>query len=271
LDTIIQIAKDHIEWRSQIFKLAKSDIIKTYSGAALGWAWMIIKPAVTIFVFWFAFSAGLKLGGNIEGYPFLLWLIAGYIPWGFMSDMLTGGANSLRKYSYLVTKVKFPVSTIPTIVAFSKFAIHILLMIIVILVYALYGVFPDIYMLQLPLYMLLMLFAFNIWAQFASMLASISKDFLNLVKSLTLAVFWMSGILWDIHDVDDMGLPWLKTALLFNPVTFIATGYRNCFIYKRWIWEEPQEFLCFIITTAVFFFLSIWSYRKLVKIVPDVL
>jgi teichoic acid transport system permease protein len=271
LNTIVQIVKDHIEWRSQIFKLAKSDIIKTYSGAALGWAWTIIKPTVTIFVFWFAFSIGLRLGGDVDGYPYLLWLIAGYIPWFFMSDMLTGGANALRKYNYLVTKVKFPVSTIPTFIGFSKFAIHVMLMVIVILIYALFGKYPSIYLLQLPLYMLLMLFSFTVWTLFASMLGSISKDFINLVKSLTMAVFWMSGIMWDINTIDDMGVSWLKTVLLFNPVTFVATGYRNCFIYKRWIWEDPLALLCFLTTLAVFFVLSIWAYRKLAKVVPDVL
>jgi teichoic acid transport system permease protein len=271
LDTVVQIIKDHIEWRGQIFKLAKSDIIKTYSGAALGWAWLVIKPTVTIFVFWFGISIGLRLGDDIEGYPFLLWLIAGYIPWFFMSDMLTGGAGALRKYSYLVNKVKFPVSTIPTFIGISKFAIHLILMLIVIFVYALFGKYPDIYLLQLPIYMLLMLLSFVIWAQFASLLASISKDFLNLVKSLTMAVFWLSGILWDIKNIDDMGMPWLKTVLMFNPVTFFATGYRNCFIYKRWIWEEPMAFLCFFSVVIALYVLFIWAYRKLVKVVPDVL
>ena len=55
-----RIIREHIKWRHQIFKLAKSDLRKTYSGAALGWSWAVIKPAVTIFVYWFAFSVGLR-------------------------------------------------------------------------------------------------------------------------------------------------------------------------------------------------------------------
>jgi teichoic acid transport system permease protein len=144
-------------------------------------------------------------------------------------------------------------------------------MVIVILVYILHGKFPDIYLLQLPLYMLYMLITFTLWAQFASMLAAISQDFFNMVKSLTLAIFWMSGIMWDINTIDDMGLPWLKTVLMFNPVTFIATGYRNCFIYKRWIWDEPLLLFCSIAVTVVLFVLAIWAHKKLVKVVPDVL
>ena len=32
---LIEIIKDHIEYRKQIFKLAKADLVKTYRGAAL--------------------------------------------------------------------------------------------------------------------------------------------------------------------------------------------------------------------------------------------
>ena len=56
MSTIREIWQEHVEWRGQILKLAKADIIKTYSGAALGWAWALIKPTLTIAVFWFAFT-----------------------------------------------------------------------------------------------------------------------------------------------------------------------------------------------------------------------
>lgn len=60
------IIKDHITYKQQILKLAKADLVKTYRGAALGWAWAIIKPAVTIFVYWFAFTVGLRAGKDVN-------------------------------------------------------------------------------------------------------------------------------------------------------------------------------------------------------------
>lgn len=269
MKTLIEIIKEHIVWRNQIFKLAKADIIKTYSGAALGWAWALVKPTIMIFVMWFAFSYGLRLGGEVEGYPFILWLIAGFIPWFYMSDMITQGAGSIRKYSYLVTKMKFPVSTIPTFVGLSKLSIHAFLMIIVIGIFAINGYYPDIYLLQLPIYMLLMFFFFVIWGLFSAMMSSISKDFYNLVKSLTTAIFWLSGIMWDINTMTDY--PVLQKVLMFNPVTFIATGYRNVFIYKTWIWDHPYALGCFGIVLLIMLIAALWAYKKLIKEIPDVL
>lgn len=268
--TLIKIIKQHITWRHQLVKLARADIIKTYSGAALGWAWALIKPAVTIFVFWFAFGVGLKLGGQMNnGYPFILWFMAGMIPWFFMEEMINQGANSLRQYNYLVTKMRFPIATIPTFVGISKLIVHICLVVVMIIFFLAYGFTPDIYLLQLPIYMILMYFFFLAWAQFASMLTCMSKDFYNLVGAATQALFWLSGILYDVKTMD---VPdWLQTFLLFNPITFISNGYRNIFIYKIWIWEEPRVFIYFLIMFFIMATLALWAYRKLYKEIPDVL
>jgi len=63
---LTEIIKDHIAYIQQIFKLAKADLIKTYRGAALGWMWAIIKPAVTVFVYWFTFEIGLRAGKDVN-------------------------------------------------------------------------------------------------------------------------------------------------------------------------------------------------------------
>lgn len=268
METLKTIIKEHIEWRSQILKLAKSDIIKTYSGAALGWAWALVKPTVTIFVFWFAFSIGLRRGGDIAGFPFVLWMMAGMIPWFYMSDMITQGAGAIRKYKFLVTKMKFPVSTIPTFVGLSKLLVHVILLAIVILIFVLKGFYPNIYYLQLPFYMLMMVLFFIVWGLFSSMLSAISNDFLNLVKSFTTAIFWMSGILWDVNSIH---IEWIQKLLYFNPVTYIATGYRNAFIYETWFWEQPDQLLIFLGMLILMVIAAVWSYKKLIKEIPDVL
>ena len=237
MSTFIEILKDHWQYRQQIFKLSISDLKKTYRGAALGWAWAIIKPAVTIFVYWFAFEIGLRAGKDVNGFPFFLWLIAGLIPWFYMNNMITSGTDSIRKYSYLVTKMKFPISTIPTFVSISKFIVHILLITITIGIFVLMGRMPTIYMLQLPFYMLLNLIFFTVFSLLSGLLASMSKDFANLVKSFVTAIFWLSGIVWNINTIS---IPWLKSFLMINPVTFLVEGYRNCFIHQTWFWEQPK-------------------------------
>ena len=268
ISVIKEILKDNFGYRRTIPKLAASDLKKTYSGSLLGWSWAVIRPAILIFVFWFAYSVGLRKGNDKDGFPVFLWLIAGMIPWYFMRDMLTGGANCIRRFKYLVTKIKFPVSTIPNIVTSSNMVSHMGLVIIMIVLYWVLGFPPTIYYLQLPFYMFIMYMFWTAWALFAGMLSSVSTDFLNLVKSLTQALFWLSGIL---YDVADLGSATLRKVLMFNPITIIVNGYRDTFMYHVWFWERAESMRNFALLYLVMCLLAIWAYKKLRKEIPDVL
>lgn len=267
-NAVTQIAREHSEYRVQIGQLAWVDIIKTYRGSALGWMWAVIKPSVTIFVFWFAFSVGLRQGDPIQGYPFFLWLIAGLVPWFFMSEMITQGSKSLIRYNYLVTKIKFPVSTIPTFVSLSHFYVHLALVGFVTFLFVLFGFPLDIYYLQLPFYLVMNLLFFAAWALFSSPLTAVSKDFANVVTSFVTAVFWMSGILWDVNNIEQ---PVLRRVLMFNPVTFMATGYRNVFVYKQWFWEDGFALFAFGTMLITMLLLALYTYQKLRRDIADVL
>jgi teichoic acid transport system permease protein len=268
LETIKLIINEHRSFSKQIIMLTKSDLIRTYRGAALGWAWALIKPMITLFVFWFGFSVGLRSGKPINGYPYFLWLMAGFLPWFYMRDMFVKGADCIRKYKHLVTKIKFPISIIPTFTSLAHLAVHLMLLAIWLVVFTIWGAPPDKYLLQIPFYMLLMFMFYEAWALLSGMLSAMSKDFLNLVKSSIQALFWLSGI---IYNVDKIHNPTVRTLLKFNPVTVISGGYRKSFIYKQWFWEDKIELIGFATTFTIVFLLSLWAYKKLRKDIPDVL
>jgi teichoic acid transport system permease protein len=264
-----QNLKEHKENYVQVWRLSIADLKKTYHGAALGWFWAIIKPVVSIFVYWFAIEIGLRKGGDVEGFPFVLWLIAGMVPWFYMSELITGGTDCIRKYSYLVTKMKYPIMTIPTFTNISKLIVHIILSVVLVVIFWVCGYPPSIYLLQLPLYIFMMFMLFNAWSLFAGLVSAVGKDFSNLVKSFVTAVFWLSGVLWDVGNLADN--KFFKVFFAINPVTYFCYGFRNCLIYKKWFFEEPAELCCMLGVYLVLGFLSLWAYKKLRKEIPDVL
>ena len=98
--------------------LAKNELIKTYKGAVIGPLWAVVKPAFTIFVYWFAFSCGIKQlktlhldigGAQPFSIDFFTFMFIGIIPWFFIQDSITQGAKELRINRQFITKVKFPV------------------------------------------------------------------------------------------------------------------------------------------------------------------
>lgn len=268
MSTFKEILNEHIKYREQVLKMARADLVKTYSGSALGWAWAVIRPVVTILIYWFAMSVGFKKTGVVEGYPYVLWLVAGLVPWFYMSDMLTQGTDCMRKYRYLITKMHYPVSTIPTFVSISKMCVSLILLLVLVVMYAILGFMPTLYYLQILFYVLLTFLFFTAWALFAAPVSAISQDFSNLIRSFVFAVLWVSGIFWDVDGVDNEVI---KTVLNINPVTYLVSGFRDSFMSQAWFFEEPKQFGIFMAELVFMWLLGLWSYKKLRKEIPDVL
>ena len=80
--------------RKLIYILAKNDFKKRYAGSYLGTIWAFIQPVVTICVYWFVFGLALRNGAD-RGVPYVLWLIAGLVPWFFFQEGWMSGTNAL--------------------------------------------------------------------------------------------------------------------------------------------------------------------------------
>jgi teichoic acid transport system permease protein len=116
--------------------------------------------------------------------------------------------------------------------------------------------------------MLLMLAFFEVWSLFAGMMSAMSKDFLNMVKCFVQALFWLSGVIYDVNKIEHATV---RTILKFNPITVISSGYRKAFIYKEWFWEDKIELLGYCTVLVILVLLALWAYGKLRKEIPDVL
>ncbi len=277
---MFQIAKEHRHFGKQILLLAKNELIKTYKGAVIGPFWAVIKPAFTLFVYWFAFTCGIKnLGdgvsvtmsgiqiGNFDRFTFML---VGFIPWFFITDSITLGAKSIRLNRQFVTKVSFPVSTIMTYTAVARLYIHLFLSALM-YVYLVFisGVSPSVYNVQFFFYCPLMFMFFVVLTWSTAPMSAFSRDFENMIVSIMSGIFWLSGVIYSSYNFDDNRV--LKWLMMLNPINFFANGYRNAFLYQRWFFEYPLEIIVFFIEFAVIIVLGIFNYNRLRKTLPDVL
>lgn len=269
LSTLATILKDNWEWRKQIGRLALFDLVKKSRGAVLGWAWFFIKPAMYIFCFWFALEIGLRAGNNDAGAPpYILWLCAGLIPWFFMQDMLGPGLDVLHRYSYLVNKIKFPLSGISTIFSGATLIVELMLMVALFVIYFACGMPLDVYLLQVPILLVLMFLFWNTVSILFSQLSAMSKDVKNLMSAMSTPFFWLSGVLFDVKDIH---IGWVQTMLDFNPITFFVTAFRGAFYDKTWFWNDPSACVGFVVVFAITLLAALFVYKKFNEEVCDVL
>lgn len=268
LKTLGTILKDNWEWRGRIANLSLFELRKKSRGAVLSWAWFFIKPALYIFCFWFALEIGLRAGESTDGPPYILWLCAGLIPWFFMSDMINQGCDVLHRYSYLVNKVKFPISGISGIFTGATMIVQVFLQVALLVIYFACGQQLDIYLLQVPILLLLMFVFWDMFSIMLSQLSAISKDVANLMKAFGTPIFWLSGVIFNVNNIP---IPWLHTLLQFNPVTFFVVAFRSAFYDKIWFWEDQGALFGFAVVFVLTLVVMLLVYKKFNEEVADVL
>lgn len=258
--------------------LSKTELIKTYKGSALGPLWALVKPSFTLFVYWFAFSIGLRgsgapfvanVGGQVYEMSRFTFMLVGFIPWFFIQESILQGSKSIRNNRQYVTKINFPVSTIMTFTSLSRLYVHLALSLIMFVIIAFTpGFGPSIYNLQFFLYMPIMYFFFLFLTWSIAPMSAFSADFQNAINSFMSGVFWLSGIIYNSYEIT---IPFVREFMYLNPINFFVNGYRNAFLYHRPFFADTTELIIFLAEFIIVFVLGVWNYNRLRKKLPDVL
>lgn len=256
--------------RRMIYKLAKNDFRTKFAGSYLGIIWAFIQPIVTVLVYWFVFEVGFRADQGSLTVPFVLYLVAGIVPWFFFQDALVGGTNSLLEYSYLVKKVVFNISVLPVVKLISALFVHLFFVAFIAVLYCCYGKWPDLYYLQL-IYYSGGLFLLVLGLSYVTCAVVIFFRDLSQMINIALQIgVWLTPIMWIAEDML-AAYPLIFRILKLNPVYYVVTGYRDAFINKNWFWERPLWTLYFWCFTAGAFLFGSWVFKKLRVHFADVL
>lgn len=252
--------------RTLLWSLTKNDFKQRYLGNLLGVVWAFIQPTVTILIFWFVFQVGFK-SQPVDNVPFILWLIAGMIPWFFFAEGLLSGTNSIVANNFLVKKVVFRVSLLPIVPLLSALVIHVFFIIFMFGMFMYYGYTPSLYWLQILYY----LFATTVLLLGLSWLTSsivvFFKDIGQIVAMIIQFGFWLTPIFWSMKMVPDK-YQWI---IELNPMVYIVNGYRESMIYQQWFWNDLNMTIYFWVVTGVIFVLGGLTFKKLRPHFADVL
>lgn len=270
LKTIFSLPADIYKNRRLVLKLAKNDFKTRYAGSYFGTVWAFIQPIVTIMVYWFVFSVGFRQGTGDMDVPFVLYLVAGIVPWFFFQDALVGGTNALLEYNYLVKKVVFNISVLPVVKIVSALFVHGFFVMFTIILYLAYHKLPDWYYLQI-LYYSGCTFLLVLGLCYAT--CSVVVFFRDLTQIINIGLqvgVWLTPIMW-MAEVSLKNHPIIQKILQLNPMYYIVSGYRDAFIMKRWFFERPVWTLYFWLFIIACFVMGNWVFCRLRVHFADVL
>ncbi len=243
-----------------------NDFKKQYLGSYLGLLWAFIQPLSFIIVIWLVFTYGFRSAphGNV---PYFLWLSTGMLPWFFISDALNNGSNAIVANDFLVKKVSFRVSILPLVPMGSAFLIHLGLLAFLMFFFLLYGFKPSIYWLQLPYYVLCIMFLALGLSWITSAMQVFIKDIGQIIALLLQIGFWATPIFWNMTMVPQR-YQWI---VKLNPAYYIIEGYRDSFINHRWFWQMQHATLYYIGLSAFFCIFGAIVFKRLRPHFGDVL
>ncbi len=266
-DRIVILPAELFQNRELIWKLAKNDFRSKHAGSYLGVVWAFVQPVVSVLVYWFVFTIGGRAPSGDTGYPFVLWLIVGIVPWFFFADAWGQGTSALLSYQYLVKKVVFKISILPIIKIISAFFVHVFLVAVTLILLVLNGFYPTVYWIQI-FYFSFCAFLLVLGLSYITCSVVIFFRDLGQIISIVLQVgVWITPIMWDIES---LSRPW-QIVFKLNPVYYLVDGYRMALLDKMWFWEHFYSTAYFWIFTVVMFLFGALVFKRLKVHFADIL
>lgn len=237
--------------------LAWRDILVRYKQTAIGIAWSVLRPLLTLATM--AFLGWLFESGVPGDVPRLLLVAAATLPWTFFSTAFSEASNSLISNSNLLTKVYFPRLIVPAstiIVCLIDFVIALVLVLALMLIYRFT---PDARILYLPLFLLLALVTALGSGLLIAALNVKYRDFRYVVPFIVQAGLYISPVAFTSDDIRSSArIPdSLKLVYDLNPLVAVIDGFRWCLLGGRT--ELPMQ--GFLISTAVSLLLLVIGIR----------
>jgi len=209
------------EYRELLYFLAWRDIKIRYKQTALGLAWAVLQPLITMLIFALFFGKLAKMPSDHIPYP--LFAFAALVPWTFFANGLTQASNSLVGSANLIKKVYFPRLVVPISVVLAGLPDFLLSFIVLLGLMLYYGIFPQLsVILWLPLLLLLACataLGVGLWL---SALNVKYRDVRYIVGFLTQIWMFATPV---VYPASLLGGKW-RLIFSINPMVGVVEGFR---------------------------------------------
>jgi len=251
-------------WRHRdlFFFLAWRDVKVRYKQTALGVAWAILQPLLTMVVFTFFFGRLAKVPS--DGEPYAIFSYAGLLPWNFFSSAVTNSGNSLVGNASLITKVYFPRLVIPGAAVAAALVDFILASLILLLMMAWYGVSFTPALLMFPLLTLLITLIALGTGMWMSALNVKYRDIRYALPFVLQLWMFVTPIIYPLSFVP-AGWRWL---LRLNPLSGAIAGFRAAIFGHPFPWSDVAISLGIALAVLVY---SAYAFRRMEMQFADII
>jgi len=208
------------EYRGLLYFLIWRDLKVRYKQMALGVAWIVLQPVVSMAVFSVFFGNLLRVPSG--GVPYPIFAYAALLPWNYFASSLNKSSTSLVGSAHLITKVYFPRLIIPISGVLSGLVDFGIAFLVLIGLMVYYGVAPTSVTVLLPVFLLLAMLTalgFGLWL---SALNVRYRDVNYLIPFLIQLWMYLTPVIYGSTLIPER----FRFLLGLNPMTGVVEGFR---------------------------------------------
>jgi lipopolysaccharide transport system permease protein len=221
-------------YRELLYFLTWRDVKVRYKQTALGAAWAILQPFMTMVVFSLFFGRLAGLGQKTGGIPYPIYVYAGLLPWTFFANAVANSGNSLVGSSNLITKVYFPRLVIPLAAVGAGFVDLAVSFVVLLVLMLFYRTAVSWNLVLAPLFLLGTILATAGIGTLLSALTVTYRDFRYVVPFMVQLWMFLTPVIYPPSIVPHR---W-QGALSLNPMAGMIDGFRLAFLSHPANWAH---------------------------------
>lgn len=250
------------EYRELLYFLTWRDVKVRYKQTAVGAAWAIIQPFMTMVAFSLFFGQLAKVPS--DGVPYPIFSYTALLPWGFFASGLSQASNSLLGNAGLLGKVYFPRLLVPIASVLTGVIDFAIAFIVLLLMMAYFHIWPTSAVLVMPVLLMLALvtaLGVGLW------LAALSVEYRDVRYAVPFLVqFWLLATPV-AYPSSLLSEPW-RTVYALNPMVGVVDGFRWALLGMRP--PGPSLAISAIVALAVLVTATMY-FRRVERSFADVL
>jgi lipopolysaccharide transport system permease protein len=249
-------------YRELLYFLTWRDVKVRYKQTAIGAAWAVLQPLLTMLVFAVVFGVLMRVPS--DGLPYPVFAYVALLPWTFFATALTRAGGSLVTDASLVTKVYFPRLLLPVSAVLSSaldFGVAFLLLLALM---AWYGIAPGPAVVTIPLFLLLAFLTALGCSLWLSALNVRYRDIAYVTPFLIQIWFFLTPVAYPASLVPER---W-RALYGLNPMAGVVEGFRWALLGTA---STPGLTLAVSVAVVVVIFLGgVFWFRRLEQGFADV-
>lgn len=264
-----QYWRDLWRYRELFVFLAWRDLLIRYKQTAVGVAWAVLRPLLTMLVLVLMMRIS-KLPGDGAS-PLALFVYSAMLPWQFFSTALSECGTSLITNSNLISKVYFPRLVVPAssvITSFVDFAIASVFIVLLMIWFRFAP--PWSHMIALPVFVLLTFGAsFGVGLWIAALMVKY-RDFRFVVPFVVQFGLYAAPVFVMTNTISQRYSEKWQLLYSLNPVVGIIDGFRWCLLGGHNVIYWPGQVAC-VVGVAILITTGLWYFRKTERSFADVI